>query len=292
MQVSEHVHALKIPFRIPIAPGVEVDRFVYAFLIVGPRIALVDAGVAGSDRIVFDYLQTLGRRPDEVDWIVLTHAHPDHIGAARTIREAGAARVAAHPAERAWIEDVDLQFRQRPVPGFHTLVAGSVPVDRDLEDGGVLDLGGGLTLDVRHTPGHSAGSVSLRLNPDGVLFTGDAVPLPGDMPIYDDALASVQSIGTLKALDGVSLVLAAWDDPRDVADARRKMDDGLAFLQRIHEAVAAEPVDGPDQTSLEWCGRVLDRAGVPRAAANPLVLRSLQANLRIGDRRDLLDGNR
>jgi hydroxyacylglutathione hydrolase len=48
-------------------------------------------------------------------------------------------------------EDVELQFRERPVPGFHTLVGGSAVVDRLLTGGEILTLEDGLTLEVFHT---------------------------------------------------------------------------------------------------------------------------------------------
>ena len=90
----------------------------------------------------------------------LTHAHPDHIGAVRAIREATGCSIAAHPAERAWIEDVELQNRERPVPGFAMLVGGSVHLDHELVDGDCI--GPGETqageMQVFHTPGHSPGS--------------------------------------------------------------------------------------------------------------------------------------
>ena len=59
----------------------------------------------------------------------------------------------AHDGERAWIEDVDKQFRERPVPGFHDLVSGPVKVDSILAEGDILELEQGLALSVYHTPG-------------------------------------------------------------------------------------------------------------------------------------------
>ncbi len=85
------------------------------------------------------------------------HAHPDHIGAAAAIKSISGCTVAAHAAERQWIEDVKLQAGERPVPGFFLLVGGSVPVDQILQEGDVLHLEGGLGLEVLHTPGHSPG---------------------------------------------------------------------------------------------------------------------------------------
>jgi len=64
MQVTDHIHALKIPFRLSAGNGITIERFVNLFLIYGSEICLVDAGVAGSEEIVFKYLRETGRRPD------------------------------------------------------------------------------------------------------------------------------------------------------------------------------------------------------------------------------------
>jgi len=69
MQISEHVHAIRIPFQVPIAPGKAVERFVYSFLIdAGDNLCLIDSGVAGSERTLFDYLAKMGRRPEDISW--------------------------------------------------------------------------------------------------------------------------------------------------------------------------------------------------------------------------------
>ena len=52
----------------------------------------------------------------------------------------------AHANERAWIEDIERQGQERPVPGFAKLVAGSVALDRLLTDGDVLSFAEGLTF--------------------------------------------------------------------------------------------------------------------------------------------------
>lgn len=45
MQVTEHVHALRIPFKIPISPEKVIDRYVYSYIVFGDKITLIDSGV-------------------------------------------------------------------------------------------------------------------------------------------------------------------------------------------------------------------------------------------------------
>ncbi len=277
MQITGRVHAIKIPFQVPIALDRKIDRFVYAYLIYSERIWLIDTGVAGSEAAIYDYLDRTGKRPKDIAGIVLTHSHPDHIGAARAIQQETGCLIAVHPAERSWIEDVDKQARERPVPGLHSLVGGSARVDRTLNDGDVVDLGAGLRLEVIHTPGHSAGSVSLLLRESGVLFSGDAVPVSGEMPIYEDAAASTASVARLRAMPGITHMLSSWDEPRTGKAAYESMDKAAAYLTRIHDAVLRANSPGCDPNEL--CKRVVADLGLPQAMANPLVARSFQANV-------------
>ena len=291
MQISPHIHALRLPFKIPVAPGITLDRFVNAFLIYGKAITLIDTGVAGCEREIFDYIRSTGRDPSEISLIVQTHAHPDHIGATQAIQKATGCAVAIHAAEGPWIEDVALQNRERPVPGFDALVGGPATVNRVLEDGDVLDLDGDHILDliVFHTPGHSPGSVSLLLRYEGALFSGDAVPVPGDLPVYDDVEQSVQSIRRLNNLDGVAVLLSSWDEPRAGICACQRMNEALAYLQKVHDAVIESAGTGtPDPMDL--CRRTAKVLGLPPQAVTPLLARTFAANMRVHAHKDLLAG--
>jgi len=281
MEITEHVHALKIPFGVRGPSGQSIPRCGYDYFLLGERICLIDSGVRGKEQTIFDYLKDMGRKPEEISLLILTHSHPDHMGAARAVQMASGCEIAAHPAEKAWIEDVDLQFRERPVPGFHSLVGGSVRVSRVLREGDFLDLGSGLSIQVFHTPGHSLGSISVWLPAEGLLFSADAVPIPGEMPIFVDAAASIASIGRLKALQGIRTLLSAWDEPRAGERARLTMDEGIDYLQLIREAAlkAASTDSSLRADPMKLCTLALKELGLPETMANPLVARSFQACL-------------
>jgi glyoxylase-like metal-dependent hydrolase (beta-lactamase superfamily II) len=294
MQISNNIHALKIPFQIADSSGKRIDRFVYVFLIYGERIWLVDSGVAGSERIILQYLQDTGRSPNEIAMLILTHAHPDHIGSAAAIKRITGCTVASHALEKAWIEDVALQAKERPVPGFFDLVGGSVDIDRTLEDGDLLHLDGGPDLRVLHTPGHSSGSISLWIAEEGALITADAVPIAGEMPIYQDILASAHSVQRLASIPEIKHLLAAWDDPRSGKKARQIMDEAQEYLQQIHSSVLKAAREDPviaEQNFMTLCQKVLDELKLPQFMANPLVAASFRASLRedVRERSNLLN---
>ena len=82
----------------------------------------------------------------------MTHAHPDHIGSAAWFQEHTDCRIYASAGEKRWIENIDLQFQERPI-----------------------------SLEVIRTAGHSIEGLSFRLGKD--MFIGDAIPVLGDIPI-------------------------------------------------------------------------------------------------------------
>lgn len=103
-------------------------------------------------------------------------------------------RIVASAREKHWIEDITVQFRERPIPNFYTLVDKPVTVHRTVKEGEQIFPEPGLTIRVLETPGHSPGSLSYILEESNVLFSGDAIPAPGDFPIFIDEKASRESV--------------------------------------------------------------------------------------------------
>ena len=90
--------------------------------------------------------------------ILLTHAHNDHIGAAREVADAVAAPIYLNP------EDLVLWEQVYP----------DTKPDRELNDGDVFEVGGAALRSI-HTPGHSPGSTCFYLESEGTVFTGDTL---------------------------------------------------------------------------------------------------------------------
>ena len=97
-------------------------------------------------------------RGRNVKAILLTHAHNDHIGAARDVAQAVGAPIYLHPADQVLWEQVYTDFKP----------------DAELADGDVFEIGGA-TLKAIHTPGHSPGSTCFHLASEGTVFTGDTL---------------------------------------------------------------------------------------------------------------------
>lgn len=144
----------------------------------------------------------------EIVAVLLTHHHHDHVA---ELAEILAARpgipVLAHPIERELIEGTT----------------------GDLIPGETVSFGG-LTFDLLHTPGHTAGMVALLC--EGNVFTGDTlfkgsvggVRAPGHTT-YGDLRSSVMDV--LLALPGETIIQPGHSDPSTVADEL----DGNAFVR-------------------------------------------------------------
>jgi hydroxyacylglutathione hydrolase len=282
MKISDSVYSVKIPFRIPAGAERSIERSVNAFLVAGKEACLIDAGVAGSAPSLLAMVRDAGRDPSEVSPLVLTHSHPDHIGGALAIQKATGCIIAAHPAERAWIEDTGLQARERPIPGFSTLVEGPVQIDRLLSDGDRISIGGDRYLTVIHTPGHSPGSISLFLEDEGVLISGDALPVKGEIPVYDDPAASIRSIERLEELSGVKILLSSWDGPKNGVEIRRTMADGKEIIRALQTAVIEAAEKNPDPASVTR--QVVETLGLHETAL-PVISRTVAGHLKAKDRR-------
>jgi hydroxyacylglutathione hydrolase len=278
MQLSPNVFALRIPFTVYAGP-VALERFVYAYVIVADRVWLVDTGVAGSAPKLLAAVTEAGRTERDVAEILLTHSHIDHIGSAKALVDLTGARVHAHPAERRWIEDIDCQAKERPVPGFHQLCNSSVAVTCPLADEQVLELSPALQVRVIATPGHSPGGVSFLLEEQGILFTGDAVPVQGDMPVYDDPVGSGRSVARLQGLRGLRMLASAWDQPRSGDDVQVALAKGAKVIEDVHKAVQAT-TGLPEADPMAFCKEVVERLRMPPPFANPMSLRTFMGHWR------------
>jgi len=290
MQVTDRIHALRLPFTLTLPNGHALERFVYAYLICGERICLIDAGVAASRDVIFGYLSGIGREPAEISHLVLTHAHPDHIGAAATIRAETGCTVVAHRDAVAWVEDTERQFRERPIPGFHEIVGGPTPVDAIVEDGDTVHLGADGALHVIETPGHARGQIALHSERDAALFCGDAVPVPGDLPVYEDAALLVRSLDRLLRVEPVEVLLSSWDDPRFGEAARASIEAGLAAVRQLHALVMRVSEQTGSDDPMQVAAEVVRALGLPEAALNAVVVASIAAHLQAADAEEFAAG--
>ena len=94
----------------------------------------MDTGVAGTETLIEEYLKSINRKMTDIKGVFLTHSHPDHAGAAAEIKRKSMCEIYAPCQEVSWIEDIQKQYNERPIPNFFKLLYESVKVDRPLTD--------------------------------------------------------------------------------------------------------------------------------------------------------------
>lgn len=126
---------------------------------------VIDPGEEG-DRIIAEIEKTNGKPLA----ILLTHAHFDHIGAVDRVRNHFDIPVYTHEAEHEWLGNPNLNGSSR-YPGLP--LVENKKADKFLEEG-ELQIGS-FRLEVRHTPGHSPGSVSFIFKEAQMAVVGDTL---------------------------------------------------------------------------------------------------------------------
>ena len=135
----------------------------------------------------------------DVDRILVTHAHEDHMAGNFLFPEA---EVWLHEEDLPGVVSIDAmldviygytgprraRFERVLVEQFHFVPS---PDARAFRDGEIFDLGGGVTVEAIHTPGHTRGHCAFRIEPGGLLFLAD-VDLSSFGPYYGDAWSSLE----------------------------------------------------------------------------------------------------
>jgi glyoxylase-like metal-dependent hydrolase (beta-lactamase superfamily II) len=197
----------------------------HAYLWLDPDgLTLIDSGLPGSAPLIAAAIRDAGYRPTDLRRLVLTHFHPDHIGAAADITGWGEVEVLAHHADAAFIRaqaagpPADLADWERPIfeqvvsqlPSDSPVAAVPPRIDRDLGDGDDLGFGdGAVTVAV---PGHTPGSIALYLPRHQVLFTGDAAARGQDGRVICGIfnVNRAQAAASFRRLAGLSVAVACF----------------------------------------------------------------------------------
>ena len=152
----------------------------YALINDDSSITLVDCGLKGSSKKLIKDLARIGKHPNDVVNIVLTHAHDDHVGgAARMIEACEVKNVMMHeedshlpPTGKTPSRD-DSRLSGKIMKVLPDKGYGPFEITRKLKDGEIIDTAGGLK--VIHTPGHTDGHISLLHLESETLITGDSI---------------------------------------------------------------------------------------------------------------------
>jgi hydroxyacylglutathione hydrolase len=193
--------------------------FVRAFLVKGEKTLLVDTGVKGSGEKILEAMKQNEINPQDISLIVITHAHADHFGSLRALKNELDAPVAVQESEAGFLK----AGNSAPVV-IHGLLYRLLSkffspskigqVTPEVTFGEKLDLSPyGVDGYLLHTPGHTQGSASVVLT-GGEVIIGDTIGGKADgsraaLPaIYADLHALKKSLGAVLALQPAKIYTA------------------------------------------------------------------------------------
>ena len=193
-----------------------------AFFIDGDKKILIDPGHDHLLEHVRDHLGALSLSLEDVDVIIITHGHPDHLEGVRSFR--GSSTLIA-------IHELELEFVKNEASHYVESM-GLIDFEPDiLLKAGELIIGD-IRLQIIHTPGHSPGSFCLYWPDRKALFTGDVVFNQGvgrtDLP-GGDGQALKESIRTISQFD-VEYLLPGHGEPISGRDLVRS---NFADIERV-----------------------------------------------------------
>jgi glyoxylase-like metal-dependent hydrolase (beta-lactamase superfamily II) len=184
-EVAPGIRRVALPTRSGWLPEVN------AYLISGPDgLLLIDTGVGVPEGMaaLSARLAELNHRVEEIALILITHAHPDHVGLAAVLAERSGAKVRVHAAELPFLDTATVPGRRRLVDEWYRrhgladdgpvewrgLTMGTPSRTSPLADGDTIRWGD-VHLEVIWTPGHSPGLLCLFDAANRVLISSDHV---------------------------------------------------------------------------------------------------------------------
>ena len=196
------------------------DRFVNLYVLDLGKIVLVDTGTRRAEERIRSGLRELGKEPEDITILLLTHHHIDHVGTAGVWKRESHAEVDLHRLDapvaahrerrRTHCATASSKILSAFMGIFTSLMrVPALDTDRTLDGGEVLDILG-WAVEVLHAPGHTLGSCAFYAREKGILFAGDAVngrkgrPEP---PVFmEDVAASMDSFRKLTSLEAPVLL--------------------------------------------------------------------------------------
>lgn len=166
-------------FIIDLKPA-NIGRFTAAYIIKGEKTVIIECGPASTAENLLRGLKELKVGFDEVDYVMVSHAHIDHWGSAGVLlKHLPNAELFIHPMGLPHLANPQKLWTQsKQVLGEVAEIFGEpapVPAERmtAARDGMIVDLGGELEIQVIETLGHAPHHVSYYERANGILFPGE-----------------------------------------------------------------------------------------------------------------------
>ncbi|WP_027718003.1 MBL fold metallo-hydrolase [Desulfovirgula thermocuniculi] len=229
------------------------------YLVRGQKVALVESGHPPGARYILAAMEGLGVERGDVVYVVVTHVHLDHAGAAGVLlREFPRARLLVHPrGVRHMVDPSRLVASARGVYGdrFDSLFGEVIPVPPERvhapEDGEKLDLGG-REFTFYHSPGHARHHMVVHDSLSGGIFAGDALGirlpeisrllgrdfvLPSTTPTEFEPAEMLATVDRLASINARRIFFTHFGTAGDVAAVFAQNREMVEAMARLGEEV-------------------------------------------------------
>lgn len=147
-------------------------------------------------------------------------------------------------------------------------------MDVKVKDGDVIVPEDGLEVKVIGTAGHSADEVSYLVNDS--MFTGDTIPVKGDIPIYVNVEDTLKSLDIIDSLEGIDTFYPAWDRAYSKDEIRLKTDEARELISSIDKCILEKGKDKDLDELIEYiCGKL----NMPGLKENRLFARTVLSHI-------------
>ena len=254
MEIIKGIYQIQssTPFKYPM----------YSYLINDEKKCLIDTSIEPYPQTLMDGLQKIGLSLTDLDYVLVSHPHSEHIGSLHYIKQvASHCKIVASPRSADYLanyeKNTQIAFQKITSTVDHHLEVllsiKSVRVDKIVREGDVIKLGYH-TLKVLETSGHCAEEISFYCEKSKILFSSDFIigtegetwqaVFPG-MVDYDGNRSkyrtNLSKIAKLK--DEISLILPAHGSI--IKHPKEKLEELLRIAPQIEDGIVKLLETGP-----------------------------------------------
>jgi glyoxylase-like metal-dependent hydrolase (beta-lactamase superfamily II) len=246
--------------------------FYPAYLSMGEFGMIIEGGISATAQLLMQQIKDLDISPESIKYIVLTHTHPDHIGAIPHLKKVWPhLKVIGGPVAAKMLKREEAVKEFLRVDGSineNLLIRGEIDkwppvlenyafdVDHIINEGETIDLGKGIVWTAYSTPGHSACHMSYHNSGENIVAIGDATGLFDPVrdifwPNYFDSLADY--CNSIRKLSQLPASIGVLSHNYIMGDFRHHFQKAMRSTEMFHTKMVDRVKNGepPDKVALD-----------------------------------------
>lgn len=245
------------------------------------KIALIDSGLYGGLPALQQGFEEMGLKPSDLDLLLLTHEHMDHVGNNGWLKAETGCTIMGHKARadrvadnmlnakaivHAFPEGESFDLNAEYLDWMGPTAAG---IDAFIAEGDTIDLGGGIVLETVEVVGHSMAEVGFYEQSTRTLIIADPL-LPPFNPVlylYEDPNAMRATFDKIEAFlkdRDVQTVIFAHDEPKGAEETQALIDNCRARVDKVEASMIIHIKANPGITFADLRDKCCDDQQVVR----------------------------